>query len=274
MLKSHFDAVENALLARSKIVAQAGHTLHKGTPREAFVSEFLKTHLSERLAIGSGEIIDANSRPGQPRNQIDLLLYRHEYPKLEFGGGINAYLAESVVVTIEVKSVLTKEELRHAIQTARILKGLQRNITPVIVSGYQPPSILTYVVAYDGPATMRTVHSWISEIYQSLGIVYPQMGTTPPERLGVASPALDAVFVLGKGAIYFENVPTGLVIPDEVRAKAQNTKWVMLDMQNGSLLLLFVFLTMAASGLSWQLLNPIPYLASFTVPADKIFLGV
>lgn len=273
MLKSHLDAVENSLLAISRIPAGSGHPLHKGTPREAFVREFLETHLSERVAVGSGEIIDANSRPGQPRNQIDLVLYKREYPKLVFGGGINGYMAESVVATIEVKSVLTKEELQRAIETARILKGLKRNIVQAFTSGYQPPGILTYVVAYDGPATMKTVHSWISQVDASLGINYLQMGTTSDERMKVASPALDAVFVLGKGFIYFDNAPGGFIIPDKMRAQVPNFKWVGLDMPNGSLLLLFVFLTMAVSGLSGILVNPVPYLSGFTVPEDKILLG-
>ncbi len=273
MLKSHLDAVENSLLAISKIPAGSGHPLHKGTPREAFVREFLETHLGERVAVGSGEIIDANSQTGQPRNQIDIVLYRREYPKLVFGGGINGYLAESVVATIEVKSVLTKEALQRAIETAQILKRLERNIVQVFTSGYQPPSILTYVVAYDGPETMKTLHSWIAQIDTSLGITYPQMGTTPDARMKVASPTLDAIFILGKGFIYYDNAPAGLLIPDEARAHFTNLKWVGVDMSNGSLLFLFVFLTMAVSGLSSLLVNPVPYISSLRVPGDKISLG-
>jgi len=41
MLKSHMDAVETSLIHISKIPANAGHTLHRGTPREAFIKEFL-----------------------------------------------------------------------------------------------------------------------------------------------------------------------------------------------------------------------------------------
>ncbi len=61
MLKTHINAVENTLLASSQIPASAGHSLHKGTPREAFIREFLQGHLSERVAIRTGEIINASS---------------------------------------------------------------------------------------------------------------------------------------------------------------------------------------------------------------------
>jgi hypothetical protein len=53
MLKSHMDAIENKLLAESKIPDNSGHTIHKGTPREIFIRDFLKDHLSERVAIGT-----------------------------------------------------------------------------------------------------------------------------------------------------------------------------------------------------------------------------
>jgi hypothetical protein len=52
MLKSHMDAVETSLIHISKIPANAGHTLHRGTPREAFIKEFLEGHLSANVACG------------------------------------------------------------------------------------------------------------------------------------------------------------------------------------------------------------------------------
>ena len=87
MLKSHIDAMENHLLAISQVPEHSGHSLHKGTPREAFIKEFLVGHLGEHVAIGTGEIIDANSTPGESRNQIDIVIYKRSYPKLDFGGG-------------------------------------------------------------------------------------------------------------------------------------------------------------------------------------------
>src|SRR4051812_42057752 len=107
MLRAHLDAVEQHLLHISRIPANAGHTLHRGTPREAFIKEFLAAHLSARLAVGTGEIIDAQSLPRQPRNQFDIVIYNSDYPKIDLGGGINAFLSESVIATIEVKSLLT-----------------------------------------------------------------------------------------------------------------------------------------------------------------------
>src|SRR5436305_1197941 len=73
MLLSHMAAVERSLLQTAKIPASAGHSLHKGTPRETFIKQFLQDHLTETIAIGQGEIIAANSRSGDRRSQFDNL---------------------------------------------------------------------------------------------------------------------------------------------------------------------------------------------------------
>ena len=45
MLKTHLNSVENQLLVTSRIPANSGHPLHKGTPRESFIKQFLLDHL-------------------------------------------------------------------------------------------------------------------------------------------------------------------------------------------------------------------------------------
>jgi len=261
MLKSHLDAVERHLLQISEIPANSGHTLHKGTPRESFIKEFLTNHISERVAIGSGEIIDANSKAGEKRNQIDIVVYKRDYPKIVFGGGINGFLAESVVATIEVKSIVTKQELETAIKTARTIKALQRNIITSFSAGYQPPSILNFVVAYDGPASMQTILGWIKGIHSSLGVAYPPMGVTLNERVSVISPSLDAIFVLGKGFIQFDNTPLTF-LTDDGRKQNPKIRWTAADTPDNNLLLLFIALTQAVSGISGSWLNSGPYLSS------------
>lgn len=84
MLKTHMEAIEKSLITTSKIPASSGHSLHKGTPREAFIKEYLESHLPSNVAIGTGEIIDANSKPGDKRNQYDIVIYKRSYPKLVY----------------------------------------------------------------------------------------------------------------------------------------------------------------------------------------------
>jgi hypothetical protein len=269
VLKSHMDAKENALVAISKIPANSGHSLHKGTPREAFIREFLESHLPENVAIGTGEIIDANSQPGAQRNQFDIIIYKKNYPKLDFGGGISGFLIESVIATVEVKSTLSQSDLEQAIKAARNAKALTSNVTASFLSGHIPPKILNYVVAYDGPTQMQTVYNWIPQIHRTLGIVIPDLPQDESQRTSTASPSIDGVIVLNKGFVYFDNVPTGFATA-ESRAAHPNMKWLYAYTITGNLLALFLFPQVATANLEGKWLNPIPYLASFQVSGIKI----
>ena len=265
MLKAHMDAKEDALVAISKIPANSGHSLHKGTPREAFIREFLVSHLPENVAIGTGEIIDANSRPGAQRNQFDIVIYKNNYPKLDFGGGISGFLIESVIATVEVKSTLTQIDLEQAIRAARNAKSLTPNVTSSFTSGYIPPKVLNYVVAYDGPEQMHTVYNWIPQIHGTLGITTPDLPQDESKRMNVSSPSIDGVFVLKKGFLYFDNVPNGFA-NSKARGDFPKLKWVFTNTTSGNLLLLFIMLQSATANIEGKWLNPIPYLASFQVP--------
>lgn len=149
MLKSHMDAQEKSLLAISEIPESSGHPLHRGTPREAFIKEFLVGHLPENLAIGSGELIAADSKPAEPRNQFDIVIYKKNYPKLDFGGDIGGFLIESAVATVEVKSTITKEDLKVAIRAAIAAKGLSKNVVSSFSSGYIPPCLTMLLLIRD-----------------------------------------------------------------------------------------------------------------------------
>jgi hypothetical protein len=269
MLKAHMDAVENNLLSTAKIPANSGHSLHKGTPREAFIKEFLEGHLSESVAIGTGEIIDANSQPQQPRNQHDIVIFKRNYPRLALGGGINAFLAESVVATIEVKSTLTKEEFKRATVSACNTKSLYRNFGMFLRSEYHPPAILSYVVAYDGPAQMSTVHDWISSTSWDTEVYYPTLPRDDKARLATASPALDAVIVLGRGFMHYGNALTGFFRP-EFLDEHPDVKWAVSDSPDGNLLLLFMFLTTAVSRIYLSSLDPTPYLRTYAAHGLKV----
>lgn len=265
ILINHINAHENNLLSISRIPANSGHSLHKGTPREAFIRIFLQNHLSELIGFGTGEIIDCNSLPQQPRNQIDIVLYKKNYPKIDFGGNVNGFFSESVVATIEVKSTLTEQDLINAFNSIRNTKRLQRNIVTSFQTGYQPPGIFSCIVAYDGPANLSTIHGWISRYIQSNSIQMPSMTPNQNSRLNVESPLADLIVVLGKGFVQFDNSPISYVT-DIIRTQHPNSKWTVADSTNGNLLILFSHLTVALSGVSANWMDVAPYLRSAQIP--------
>lgn len=258
------DAVEKHLLAISQVPANSGHSLHKGTPREAFIKEYLEGHLPSNVAIGTGEIIDASSEPGQSRNQYDIVIYRRSYPKLDFGGGISGFLIESVIATIEVKSTLTQAEFCNAAKAARNSKMLVPNTVSSFSTGYIPPAILNFIVAYDGPASMKTVYGWIETEYRNLGISTTQLPQDDNERIATPADAIDAVFVLGKGFLYFDNSPFGFANSQHRQANPMS-KWIFADTPNGNVLLLFMRIQGATANIEGRWLNAMPYLSTFAV---------
>jgi hypothetical protein len=257
MLQQHLRAVEDKLLVTSRIPANSGHPLHQGTPRETFIKEFLQGHLSRRVEIGSGEIIDANSQPGEMRNQLDVVIYKPEYPRIEFGREIYAFLVESVVATIEVKSTITKDSLKTAVQVANRIKTLRKQNTGGAFTGYQPPSVLTYLIAYAGPSSIETVYGWLAEIHEDLGIELPVLQNS--NRIKTINPSIDSIVILGLGSIFFDNAPVSF-ISDPVRSQVPNGHWVVIPSQNENLVQFFLHLTQAVSGSSMQSFNPVPYL--------------
>jgi len=273
MIASHIAFVEGSLLALSKVPGGAGHPNHKGQPREWFVRDFLDSHLSERVAIGTGEVIDAKSEPGEQRNQMDVVVYRRDFPRIPFGGGVHAYLAESVVATLEVKSTLDDDGILKATRAARRLKLLERHLTTSFTAGYHPPNILSYVVAYDGPAGMDTVRGWAEGALKKESIPYPNLPPTGAERLGVTSPALDGVFVLGKGFLLFDNQPLSLV-PEAVRLKNPQMRWVYGSTPDQNLLLLFLTLLFATSGVSGSWIDPRHYVPFVSTGTEGVHWSV
>jgi hypothetical protein len=264
MLKTHMDAIERLLVQQATIQNSTGHSLHKGTPREVFIREYLVTHLPANLAIGTGEIIDSDSKPGESRNQFDIVIYKNNYPKLDFGGGISGFLIESVIATIEVKSTLDEDGIIQTVDAAQKLKSLKPSISSSISSGYIPPKVLNYVVAYSGPAKMQTVNGWISNAHARSSAVIPDLPSEDNLRYAAPSYSLDGVFVLNKGFLYFDNVPMGFV-STEARKQNPSLKWVFADKPDGNLLLLFLFLQTATSNMQASWLNPIRYVSTFVI---------
>ena len=236
MLQSHINAIEQVLLAQSVAAQNAGHPNLRGGPREWFIRDFLATHLPSTLDIGQGEIIDLNSVPSPPkgsyRPQVDIVLYRRDMPKIYYSRTDSAYLVEGVLATIESKSVLTKEDLINACKATNAIKSLQRKGYTGMAVGWIPPHVVSYVVAFDGPAKMNTVAGWLPNISSTLG--------APSHQLVVM------VVVLGKGVLWqLKSFPQL-----NVKTSMPSHEWAYVDQNDKNLLTLFLHLLMYVTSAS------------------------
>lgn len=115
----------------------------KGREREIFIEELLKPLLYPTMGIGTGVIIDSY---GNQSRQIDIIIYDKNIVQPITLGEQNIVLVESVLMTIEVKSALNKEEIRKSVKNAISVKSLIPHYS--IIKGQQIHSINCSVFAY------------------------------------------------------------------------------------------------------------------------------
>lgn len=98
------------------------HSGTKGTEREIPLIEFLNLNLPKTYSTVSGEIVDLfnNSSP-----QLDVMIY-DKIRNIPFRSGQNYILpAEALISSIEVKSKLTKNEIKKILINVKKLKDLK-----------------------------------------------------------------------------------------------------------------------------------------------------
>jgi len=130
------------------------------------------------------------------------------------------------------------------------------------------------VLIIDKPAglTSHDVVNRLRRILRQRSIGH--LGTLDPLATGVlpmvtGSMTRLAQFYTGAEKSYEGVVRFGFAT-DTQRSNNPNMSWVVGDTTYGSLLLLFLFLTGATSGLAGSWLNPFPYLSGFQLPTSAV----
>ncbi len=144
MLSSVMRAAAEKMLIDFQKTQQIAHSLTKGEAREAVVLEtFLRPYLPSRYSISTGIIVDIE---GKQSSQQDLVVYdQFNSPILEDFKSSKFFFPESVFASIEVKSVLTKEELTDAAKKSISVWELKRAVAPnlILAPGLTIPSSQT-----------------------------------------------------------------------------------------------------------------------------------
>lgn len=262
MLLSFLKRSEAVLAALSGVVEDAGHSDHKGSPREFFLFHFLRELVGEAFGIGTGEIIDEDSKPGETRRQNDIVIYDKHFPKLHLGGGCYAFFAESVIATIEVKSNLTEEKLTESLDLIHAIKKLKQNRT-FKTTDYHPPGIVSYIFAYKGPVKLKTTLGHLKKYIATNAIPFPQLPKTQKERMTLTCPLADCICVLDQGVIQFDNAIHDLLEGDAIRKKKPKHCWISLSDN----VLFWFYLHLTAVLITYSadaILDPSPYFKNLT----------
>ncbi len=105
------------------------HALTKGEEREKPLQKFFSDNLPKTYAVSHGEVVDLFDTHSP---QFDLVVYDH-LRNIAFYSGESVILpAEALLVSVEVKSLLTSDEIEKSVLAARQLKKLRPFKKPVV----------------------------------------------------------------------------------------------------------------------------------------------
>jgi len=101
------------------------HNLLLGDAREKFIRDVLSNFLPNTVHVGTGIVIDSENNYS---NQIDVIIYRHDFPIFRTLGDSDVYLIEGVIATIEVKSTLNAESMSDALENCESINKLNLSV--------------------------------------------------------------------------------------------------------------------------------------------------
>ncbi len=276
MLVEHLGALEKRLLDMFKAESSA--------PCDLLLREYFEPLFGADLMVGAGRVVDSRSEADAPQVGADILLCRRHGPRLQLDGLSDCFLAESVVAAISVTPYLDGAQMARAVSAARSIKQLRRSSLRATGGAAQAESaelpdtelsdatlaIPCFVLAFDGPQQMDAVHVALKHAYREHGIEEADLPDTGAERLQFASPAVDGVFVLGRGFLNFDNTAFGF-FDDAARHDSFGACWSIASAEQGSLVSLFMQISLAADALAGTRLDPRPYLGGFS--ASRLRVG-
>lgn len=184
------------------------HSGDKGEFREDIIGKFLRPFLPNCYGIGSGQVF---STDGPASDQADIVLYDEVFSNVLFRGSSNSlFPCESVYGTIEVKSILTTEELETSISNIASVKRLKRASSDML------DALPFSRINITGDVTYSQSH--ISNPY--LGIIFAYDGLVPETALKILCSHLTSnkyplevlpnfAFLYKRGAVIFPIMQEG-----------------------------------------------------------------
>ena len=167
-----------SIVVQAKALASIPHPGIKGRLRELFIQEMIKPFLPPSVDVLTGTIVSLRGER-EHRTQDDLVLFSKEVAPLLMDLEQAIIPIEGVLAHIEVKSLLTREDLRKAASAALELRNLGENSAIASVA---------IIFAYDSDNTtgsdVERLLSVLTEIKFSAG---PGQSSSPIQMLCVAT---------------------------------------------------------------------------------------
>lgn len=158
MIKEVFESLSERMKSDfDKTTKLVSHPVVKGSARENALMKYLRPHIPDKYEFSEGIVIDSFDHQSK---QIDIIIHdRNTTPFLQDRDLVNIIPIESVYAIIEVKSMLTKEELSKCIDNVKSVRSLKQNT----ITGQASPT-LGFVFAYDSDSSLDTVYKNFLEL--------------------------------------------------------------------------------------------------------------
>ncbi len=227
------------------ITSKIYHNGEKGTARENTLESYLKSYIPEKYCFAKGTIIDCKDTQSK---QVDVIIHdKFITPYLLDLDSTKIIPIESVYSVIEVKSTLSKEELRKSI----------KNIEKKTITGISFPTA-GLVFAYDSDSSLDAIYTNLVALSNEVGYEH----------------RVSCVCVLNKGII----IPVDKNCMNQVSLiPGSNTVYAMINNSSDALLLFYLILTQILNGITVFPPDLVAYAQSgemldttFSIPADYV----
>ena len=164
MLKDIFCSVSKKMkIDFEEITSKIQHNGEKGTARENILQEYLKSYIPKKYSFSKGTIVDCKDVQSK---QIDIIIHdKFLTPYLVDMNDTKIIPIESVYGVIEVKSTLSKDELRKCVKNIESVRKLQKKT----ISDYNFPTA-GMVFAYNSDASLEAIYKNLNELSEDVDI--------------------------------------------------------------------------------------------------------
>jgi hypothetical protein len=194
VISKHFEAVLRRIAADFLDSDSFHHVLSKGEEREEPIKSFLKNLLPDTFKITSGEVIDLYDKSSP---QLDLMIYDAVRNFGFYSKSKSILPAEALLVSIEIKSILSSEEIRKSVKAAQKLytiKPFKKPLSSPRIDGEAFDGRCRYfhcIFAYD--STIKSEEDYLKKEYDRYNNIITELSA--PENI------IDRIYVANKGMI-------------------------------------------------------------------------
>ncbi len=220
---------------KSRRLAARSHpnSTNKGNSIELCLEEVLLKYLPTIFNVGKGFVRSPNETTNSNSPEIDLIIHRSDFPRIMIDQECSNYVPESILAGIEVKTNLTKEHIKRAVEVACHIKCVDRHVVTEPFALME--QIKYFIFATESDAKIENIAVWIKDAVDE----FTEKNRNYNEYF--VQSAIDGIFILDKGSIHLPVRPW-LYWHEELSISNPGAQYAILSMEKYNLGMLLALL--------------------------------